>query len=86
MAGVYEGSDLDDDERSIFLYNHYDHSIDEINLHREEFVKTYPLDAEGPNGVGNFIFGLQVLDDNLFFTKSGPFSTVIDRNGRVINA
>lgn len=84
VSGYMEVSDLDDDERSFFLYNHHDHSVDEINLDRKEFVKTYPLDAEGPNGVGHFIFGLQVLDDNLLFAKSVPFSTVIDRNGRVV--
>ncbi|WP_373522149.1 DUF4221 family protein [Aquiflexum sp.] len=84
VSGYMEVSDLDDDERFFYLYNHHDLSIDEINLDRKEFVKTYPLDAEGPNGVGNFIFGLQVLEDTLWFAKSVPFSTIIDRNGRVI--
>ena len=84
ISGYMNVADLDDDEKSFFLFNYHDLSIDEINLDRKEFVKTYPLVAEGPNGVGNAIFWLQVLDDNLFFTKSGPFSTVIDRNGRVV--
>ncbi|WP_373523733.1 DUF4221 family protein [Aquiflexum sp.] len=84
ISGYMKGSSLDDDEGSFFLYNHHDLSIDEINLDRKEFVETYPLDAEGPNGVGNFILDLQVLDDNLFFGKSVPFSTVFDKSGRVI--
>ncbi|WP_163386858.1 DUF4221 family protein [Cyclobacterium jeungdonense] len=65
---VYEGFGLGDDEKSFFISNYHDHSIDEINLDRKEFVKTFPLDAEGPNGLGNAIYGLQYLDDdNLFF-------------------
>lgn len=84
VGGYMQASDLDDDGRSFFLYNHYDHSVDEINLDRKEFVKTYPLDAEGPNGVGQGVVGLQCLKDNLLFLKSVPFSTVIDRNGRVV--
>jgi hypothetical protein len=84
ISGYMKGSGLDDEESSFFLYNHHDLSIDEIDLDRKEFVKTYPLDAEGPNGVGNFILELQVLDDNLFFGKSVPFSTVFDKSGRVI--
>ena len=83
-GGYMQASDLDDDGRSFFLYNHHDHSIDEINLDTKEFVKDYPLDAEGPNGVGQGVVGLQCLKDNLLFLKSVPFSTVIDRNGRVV--
>jgi hypothetical protein len=77
-------SDLDDDGKSFFLYNHHDHSIDEINLDTKEFVKTYPLDAEGPNGVGEYVFGLQCLKDSLLFLKSVSFSSVIDKSGRVV--
>lgn len=84
VEGYMQASDLDDDGRSFFLYNHHDHSIDEINLDTKEFVKTYPLEADGPNGVGQGVVGLQCLKDNLLFLKSVPFSTVIDRNGRVV--
>ena len=84
VSGYMKVSDLDGDRRSFFLYNQHDLSIDEINLDTKKFVKTYPLDAEGPNGVGHFIAGLQYLNDSLLFAKSVPFSTVIDRNGRVV--
>ncbi|MFO7826343.1 MAG: DUF4221 family protein [Cyclobacterium sp.] len=84
VSGYMKVSDLDDDERSFFLYNHHDHSIDEINLDTKDFVKTFPLEAEGPNGVGQYVFGLQCLKDNLLFLKSVPFSSVIDTSGHVI--
>ncbi|WP_332912064.1 DUF4221 family protein [Algoriphagus boritolerans] len=34
-------SDLDDEEKSLFLYNAFDHSIDEINLDRLDFANKY---------------------------------------------
>ena len=79
-----QASDLSDDGSSFFLYNHHDLSIDEINLDRKEFVKSYLLEAEGPNGVGQFIFGLQVSGDTLIFLKSVPFSSIIDKHGFVV--
>ena len=77
-------SDLDDKETSFYLYNSFDLSIDEINLDRQEFVRSYPLEAEGPNGVGEYIFNLQLLNDSLFFTKSFIHSSLIDRNGHIV--
>ena len=84
LAAYMQASDLSSDGSSFFLYNHHDLSIDEINLDRKEFVKSYFLEAEGPNGVGQFIFGLQVLDDSLMFVKSVPFSSIINRKGQVV--
>jgi hypothetical protein len=84
IGGYMNVSDLDNDGRTFFLYNHHDHSIDEINLDKRAFVKNYPLEAEGPNGVGQYVFGLQCLKDNLLFLKSIPFSSVIDKKGRVV--
>ncbi|MDN3688564.1 DUF4221 family protein [Cyclobacterium jeungdonense] len=84
LSGYMQRTDLNTDERSFFLYNRHDHSIDEINLDRKTFVRSFPLDAEGPNGVGQYIFALQSLKDNLLFLKSIPFSSVIDKSGRVV--
>lgn len=84
VSGYMNASDLNDDEKSFFLYNHHDHSIDEIDLDLKAFVRSFPLEVEGPNGVGQHIFGLQSLKENLLFLKSIPFSSVIDKNGRVV--
>jgi hypothetical protein len=77
-------SDLNDEETVFYLFNGSDLSIDEINLDRHEFVKSFPLEPEGANGVGEYIFGLQILDNSVFFTKSSVLSTLIDQNGLVI--
>jgi hypothetical protein len=85
LNGWMMTSDLDDEKASFFLYNYFDNSIDEINLDQKVFVKTIPLETEGPNGVGEFLFGIQWLNDSIIFTKSYTISTLIDRNGQVLN-
>lgn len=76
-------SDLNSKETMFYLFNGSDLSIDEINLESKEFVKKIPLQAEGPNGVGDYIFNLQILNDSIFFTKSYNLSTLIWKNGTV---
>jgi len=75
---------LDDERKSFFLLNHFDLSIDEIDLDRHVFVKTYPLEPEGPNGVGDYIFSLQSMNNSLFFTKSNIGSSLFDKDGHII--
>lgn len=75
---------LADKGKSFFLLNHFSLSIDEIDLDRHVFVNNHQLEPEGPNGVGEYIFSLQSINDSLFFTKSIIGSSVFDRRGRVI--
>lgn len=84
LSGYMQRTDLNADGKTLFMYNRHDHSIDEIDLDRQAFVRSFPLEAEGPNGVGQYIFDLQSLKDSLLFLKSIPFSSVIDKNGRVV--
>ncbi|MDN3689871.1 DUF4221 family protein [Cyclobacterium jeungdonense] len=75
---------LDDERKSFFLLNHFDLSIDEIDLDRHVLVKTYPLEPEGPNGIGDYIYSLQSMNDSLFFTKSIIGSSLFDKDGHII--
>lgn len=84
VLGYMKILELNDDKRSYFLNNYRDLLKEEISLDRKELVKNYPIDAEVPKGLGNFIFGLQFLDDNLLFGNSVHFYTVINRNVRVV--
>lgn len=53
-------SDLDDEESSIFLFNRFDHSIDEESLDDLEVVTNYSFEAEG--SVGYLLGNLEMLD------------------------
>lgn len=78
-------SDLDDEESSIFIYNKFDHSIDEVNLDNLLLANNYPFEAEGPDGTGKHVNYLHVLMEGSFFIKSFGESAIFNKNGRLIN-
>lgn len=78
-------SDLNDEKSSIFLYNKFDHSIDEINLVESEISNNYPFDIEGPDGTGKHVNYLHVLKEGSFFFKSFGGSAIFNKNGRLLN-
>lgn len=84
LSGWMLSSDLDDSERFFYLFNYYDFTIDEINLERKEYIKSYPLEKEGPNGVGQVVFYIQSFSDSLFLTKSPTISSLVHKNGQSI--
>tara|TARA_R110002124_G_scaffold274050_2_gene443750 strand:+ start:29367 stop:30581 length:1215 start_codon:yes stop_codon:yes gene_type:complete len=84
LRGNLRNLTLDDSRKSFFLLNHFDLSIDEIDLDRHMFVKSYPLEPEGPNGVGDFIRSIQSVNDSLFFIKSNIGSSLIDKSGQIV--
>jgi len=85
LTRYIEISDLNAEESSIFLYNKFDHSIDEVNLYNLEVTNNYRFDAEGPNGTGEHVNYLHVLMDDSFFIKSFGESAIFNKNGRLIN-
>lgn len=78
-------SDLNLEESTIYLFNKFDHSIDEINLDQLEYVQSIPLEKEGPNGTSS-IFYIYSLNDELFFIKGYEKSGVFDKNGRLLKS
>lgn len=77
-------SSIDEEKRSIFLFNDFNHSIDEVNLDELALVNNYPFETEGPDGTGNPVNNLNVLKDGRFFIKSYSKSGVFDRSGALI--
>lgn len=76
-------SGVDPNRKFLLNFNQFDMSIDEIDLEAETFAKSYSLEAEGPNGVGPMVVGVQVLNDSLFFTKSFVISSILNKQGQV---
>jgi hypothetical protein len=83
MNGVM-ASDLDHGDSMFYMFNMFDHSINELNLNSKEYVKSFKFEVEGPNGVGEYVFGVQFLDDSLFFLKSNSSSSIVNRDGLVV--
>lgn len=77
-------SDLDDGKESIFSYNEFDHSVDEIDLNKLEFSNNYLFDREGSNGTGEYFLNFNLLKNNFFFIKSYNKSAVFDTSGVIV--
>lgn len=77
-------SALDENSKSILLFNENDHSLDEINLDQLEFSGTYPLEVEGPNGTGKNVNSINLLKDGLLFIKSNVVSAIFNKEGKLL--
>lgn len=75
---------LDGSDSIFYLFNRFEHAITEIDLAAKAFKSSYHLEREGPDGVGDFVFGLQSLSGNQYFVKSNFLSSVVDKQGKVI--
>lgn len=76
-------SDLNVEESTIYLFNSFDHSIDEINLEKLEYVRSIPFEKEGPNGTSHINY-IYALADDLFFIKGSVKSGVFDKKGNLL--
>jgi hypothetical protein len=74
-------SDLDFDKKSIFSYNEFDHSLDEIDLDKKAFVKKYAFEKEGPNGTGDSFYNFNVLKNGDFYIQYYDQYGVFNKNG-----
>ncbi|SEG23057.1 DUF4221 family protein [Algoriphagus boritolerans] len=82
--GFLSFSDLDSEKKSIFVYNSYNHSIDEIDLEKLEFKKRQKFEKEGPNGTGDIFNEFNVLKGNRLFLKSFEKSGIFDPSGTLL--
>ncbi len=77
-------SDLNKRKSSIFLFNKFKHSIDEVDLDDLEFVNSYQFDADGPDGTGEYVYDIYEISDSLFFIKSYDRSAIFHKNSELI--
>ncbi|MCH7407814.1 DUF4221 domain-containing protein [Belliella sp. DSM 111904] len=71
------------DKDAIYLFNRFDHSIDEINLERLEFVQSIPFQKEGPNGT-SYVNYIYALANDLFFIKGSVQSSVFNMDAKLL--
>lgn len=70
-------STLSLNERYLYNFNEYDNTFEKIDLEELELVGKIPFEREGPNGIGNDIYQVTMLnEDQLYlssFIASGQF-------------
>jgi hypothetical protein len=76
-------SDVEDNKELFFIFNNFDHVIDVIDLNKLEYTESYRFSKEGPDGTGEYINGIQALNDSFFFIKSFHSSGIFNKNGKL---
>ncbi|MBT0812885.1 DUF4221 family protein [Litoribacter ruber] len=63
-------------------YNRNAHSIEYIDLNKQEWIKSIGLEKEGPDGTGSYVSKLQALGENEFFL-TGEKAGIYNMNGQL---
>ncbi len=71
-------SDLSPDKRTIYLLDDKDKTVSVIDLDGLKLLRKLPFESEGPNGIGQYLYNVQLLPGEQFlfsgFQNTGIFS------------
>lgn len=77
LASGLRLSDLSSDLRTLYLLDDKDKSVSVIDLEGLKLLRKLPFESEGPNGIGQYIYNVQLLPDEQFlfsgFQNTGIF-------------
>jgi len=76
-------SDYCQQDEFLYSYNGFDHSIDKIDLDRLEFVEKFPLQVEGPDGLGSRIYTVKSLGNGKLFFE-GEITGIITLDSTLV--
>lgn len=75
-------SDLSKDKKFLFNFNLDKHLIEQIDLDELELVNTYPMEKEGPDGIGTNIYNFRYLQNDTFFISSHERNGIVNLEGK----
>jgi hypothetical protein len=74
-------STLSEDKKYLYNINLKEYSIEQINLNSLEFEQKHTFEKEGPNGVGDYIRGFSLVNQDILFLSSYPKESLFDWQG-----
>ncbi|MBR9775448.1 MAG: DUF4221 domain-containing protein [Cytophagales bacterium] len=77
-------SDLSEGKKFLFNFNLDKHHIEQIDLDKLELVNTYPMEKEGPDGIGTNIHNIRYLQNDTFYISSYERSGIVNLEGEKI--
>jgi hypothetical protein len=77
-------SDLSPDQKKLYLLNEVNQSLTVIDLDQLKLVDQYQFEKEGPNGIGEYISGVQVINQEQFAFTSYRGSGIFNRSGEKV--
>jgi hypothetical protein len=77
-------SDLSPDKKKLYLLNEVNQSLAVIDLDLLRLVDQYQFEKEGPNGIGEYLLGVQVVNQEQFAFTSYRGSGIFNRSGEKV--
>ncbi|MCC5939824.1 MAG: DUF4221 family protein [Lunatimonas sp.] len=78
---VAERSFFTEDNRYLFNFNDFDHTLEKIDLDKLELTEKYPFEKEGPHGTGNYVDYLVPLDSDRLLIQASSQAGIFDWAG-----
>ncbi len=75
-------ADISADKKKMYVYNEVDQSLAVIDLESLQLLEKLQFEKDGPNGVGQYISGVQLLAGEKFVFSSFRSSGIFDRFGQ----
>ncbi|GAB3010037.1 hypothetical protein GCM10027284_30670 [Cyclobacterium sediminis] len=86
LNGKLRLSTLGDDKKHLYNFNSQENAIEQINLNTLAFEKKYGFEKEGPDGTGDNVSALSILDKGRVFISSFPRDHIFDWQGNKIES
>lgn len=74
-------ADISEDRKKLFLFTESDNQLSVIDLDQLNLQQKIPYEKEGPNGVGSFLWNLDLIRDDRFYLMSFNTAAIFDFNG-----
>ena len=74
-------ADISKDRKKLFLFTESDNKLSVINLDHLNLEKKIPYEKEGPNGVGSFLWNLDLISDDRFYLMTFNTAAIFDFKG-----
>ncbi len=74
-------SSLSENSRKLYLFGQKEHKIAAIDLEELKLKEFIPFEVEGPNGIGQYIGSMQLVEGEKFLLSSFQTSGIFDRDG-----
>lgn len=74
------------DGRYLYNYNAEKPAIEKINLIDEILEEVIHIEREGPNGIGDFLLSLNILNDSLFVISGSDNYSILDNKGGLVKS
>lgn len=73
-----------DNNRYLFNFNDFDHTLEKIDLDKLELVDKYPFEKEGPNGTGEYVDYLVSVDPEKLLIQTSSQAGIFNLEGKKI--